>query len=1009
MIILLLLNQTETDLSSLLHARDKGGPPKTGSATLYVTITDANNQIPKFNKTNYQTRIKEDEPIGTVALNVLATDIDSTSLLRYYIKPGSHLARKPDGSNIVGTFQYDYTKAFIIEPLTGVIKTNMTLRRDGAAEISFIVVVEDTKAEDNKPQTAEASVLIIILGRNDTTPYYDGKRADTDPRYYFQLPENTAVDNLITSLQAIDPTGLPINNYVKVPGSGDLDNLFRVDKLNGQIFVSKVPDYEALRNKLQSFKVRATTQDGIRYVDATVNIEIKDVNDNPPVFIHKNYTFRIPEDKDFTYEIGPVIARDADGGSFAAIEYSLFDPVHNDFMIESNQYKEGIIRVKRNTSLDFEKVSVYNLLVFAKDNLPTSTDRQTASVKVTIFITDVNDNYPQFTRPSYSFFTVETFDIGVSVGLITATDKDKDNYGEVYYYFEDIPGTKPATQYFEIEQATGLIKIKSSLQGTAANSPYRLYVRAVDNPEGAPQLSNITTVSINVSSGQIDEGRPVWITPKATNEYMIQENSPPNTVIVTAEARARTPGAGIIYSILYNDDSRLFKINNVTGVVTTTERLDREQKQDYVILLLGVDSKNSSLQSTNLLKVKVLDENDETPSFRNCPDVKYARPEIVSVYEREPRDTFVFKAKACDRDLYPNNQVMYDFYSPEGHRNCFANVSESFSLDASTGIITTRKVLDRELQPSYLLCVRAIEQRLNGRRKRQTYNFTNENEDTILFLHVNILDINDMRPTFPYTLINDRIFDLPQSDKVTQVQAYDGDSSEFNKIRYTITNVMLKDSDGRVIPIYNTPFNIDPATGMISVALRSYVTFVGGYFNLTVRAEDSKNISMWDSVVVRIFVLKAYYQVRVVIPTDRFGDDVQGYVDQMLNELNTKYPDFLFKDTITRYHKTLTGSSIDRTDVCMVVIQKDKVLDSYQATRELNKINDVLRKYGSVSTGPCEPVSTARLEGWVAFWWVLVAFAIFIFVATLILIYAIWALYRNYRNYMNTQKTYLVQ
>ena len=44
---------------------------------------------------------------------------------------------------------------------------------------------------------------------------------------------------------------------------------------------------------------------------------------------------------------------------------------------------------------------------------------------------------------------------------------------------------------------------------------------------------------------------------------------------------------------------------------------------------------------------------------------------------------------------------------------------------------------------------------------------------------------------------------------------------------------------------------------------------------------------------------------------------------------------------------------------------------------------------------PCEPSTTRDLEGWSVFWWVLVAFAIFIFVITCILMYAIWALYKK--------------
>ena len=44
-------------------------------------------------------------------------------------------------------------------------------------------------------------------------------------------------------------------------------------------------DYEALNPKQLSVTIRAVAEDGVRFVDATLIIDIVDVNDNAPKFL----------------------------------------------------------------------------------------------------------------------------------------------------------------------------------------------------------------------------------------------------------------------------------------------------------------------------------------------------------------------------------------------------------------------------------------------------------------------------------------------------------------------------------------------------------------------------------------------------------------------------------------------------------------------------------------------------------------------------------------------------
>ena len=71
-------------------------------------------------------------------------------------------------------------------------------------------------------------------------------------------------------------------------------------------------------------------------------------------------------------------------------------PLSAPFYIDTNS---GVIRVK--TSLDREDVDTYSLTVTASDRDPNIADIKTASVNITITLTDVNDNDPVFSPDHY--------------------------------------------------------------------------------------------------------------------------------------------------------------------------------------------------------------------------------------------------------------------------------------------------------------------------------------------------------------------------------------------------------------------------------------------------------------------------------------------------------------------------------------------------------------------------------------------------------------------------------
>ncbi|XP_069125434.1 protocadherin gamma-B7-like [Argopecten irradians] len=326
-----------------------------------------------------------------------------------------------------------------------------------------------------------------------------------------------------------------------------------------------------------------------------------------------------------------------------------------------------------------------------------------------------------------------------------------------------------------------------------------------------------------------------------------QSHSSLQTSIFNASASPRTPGAGISFSFLSNSqDLDKFAIS-ADGNIRVIGDIDREEKAVYDLIILATDTLNSTLSGTRRLTVRVLDINDNEPSFRDCPDQTYLEVVSVNVRENQPAETYVYRVKACDLDVAPNNFITYQFTYEDS--TCFPNATGAFNLNSATGVITTTQVLDREIREMYRICVIARPNTSFGRRKRDT-------ADNIQKIDVVVLDNNDNGPVFLTRNIFKAIFDLPTEEKVAQLRAVDPDSSEFNGVRYSVTGDYLSTSDGPIV-IYGgcvlnlwrkrVPFSTGHGFGNSELPnVQSFVT--SGYFMSSLyRAEDNSDSTMFDT------------------------------------------------------------------------------------------------------------------------------------------------------------------
>lgn len=146
-------------------------------------------------------------------------------------------------------------------------------------------------------------------------------------------------------------------------------------------------------------------------------------------------------------------------------------------------------------------MSTYSLTVTARDNPIFETPRLKRTT-ITIHVTDVNDNSPQFTTDYIKRITEKTKQ-GGAILTVHATDEDIGDNGKVWYSLQD--ETVNATALFAINANTGAITAAEDLLGLA--DTYRLIVVATD--EGTGNLTGNANVTVTVLDENLNS--PVFV------------------------------------------------------------------------------------------------------------------------------------------------------------------------------------------------------------------------------------------------------------------------------------------------------------------------------------------------------------------------------------------------------------------------------------------------------------------------------------------------------------------
>lgn len=944
-------------------AIDAGFPfPETATTTVQVSISDVNDEPPRFLRQGYTSHISERAEIGSNVINVTAKDPDLNSELSYsIIEPISALSKS--GLKLNEESAVDFKHAMTINDTTGRITLNRTLDSSIVSVIVLTVQVEDLNAQPNqKPQKTTTEVTIYVQSFKEIDPVFKIPMwTSATPVVQKTIKEEIPIGQTIMTLEAEDPETHDQITYFKVVENNN--EFLQLHEGTGELIVSQRLDYEVLERPFFNITVQAINLENNRHSIVVVNITVENVNDNDPIFTSKIYNATITESQKYPDKIVTVkavdndkvlIARDMELG-YGSITYSILGHMSNYFTIDNNT---GVISIAPTANIDREQNSLIKFQVQAEDAPTQPNESRRTLADVIVNVLDVNDNAPQFQMKSYSTVVPENVRINSQVLKLTATDPDEGFGGEIYY---DIFNEGDASGLLRIDHNTGAVYTKTKLTGKGRSEPYEVVIRAQDKGNQLPKQESLySDVSLSLHIGDIssNDGVPFFVAPKIGHIANITENSPPNTpvfqVIASDPDSAATPSGMLHYKVLGNTkDAELFAIDQYTGLIVSRISFDREVKSSYTIIIEVSDRGAPPLAVSRVLQINILDVDDHTPRFIRGTDDS---PKPLSIDEELPIGTQIATLEAIDEDVGSNGAIDYTIIS--GNREGHFEIERQLNNSA---ILKTTIPLDREQQENYLLTIKCY--KLNNTMPRiKNYNKKDFTETQLL---ITIVDVDDHLPQFKTGTSDIGVrHNIAPDTLLTTLLATDEDSTAL-PIAYQIGNISYTPQfyKRHIRPeSLDSLFSLNNATGELKTANNVH-DFVDGFFTVVISAQNSPNPQRHQNITLKIFIIREKSLLKFVFtkaPIDVRSEITQFYVNLQKKlqplELHLFSPEAQVKSDLSL--------DFTSTSVCFQLSRHGSAISPQQMEKLLNEpdlLAQLTQVYTSYSVAAIEPCSTKRM------------------------------------------------
>lgn len=453
-----------------INGIDGGRPVRSGTASIFIRVLDANDNVPVFSQRVYKVSVPENSPIGTLIATLNATDLDE-GVYGEIAYSFSHLSDKMGG-------------VLEINPLSGEVRVAGSIDYEEASTHEL-----DVQAKDGGGQASHCKLVIDVIDVNDNKPVIEIKSASAN------VAEDSKPGTMVALINVYDldtgssgrvtctiPEDVPfklvseVKNYFMLVTDGILDREFQSE------YNITVTAIDAGSPSLSGLKV--------------LKIVVTDINDNPPTFTQKEYDANILENQPVGTFVIKLKAEDTDDASNAKILYQISR--------DTNSEASSFLTINAETGelftsrlFDYEQSVHFQIKVTARDG---GDPPLSSTCTINVFIKDQNDNAPVVLYPvqTTGFIAEDMVPVeaprGYLVTKVVAVDADSGHNAWLSYRI--LRATRP--NLFMVGLHTGEIRtVRAFMEDDEPK--HTVLVLVTDN--GHETLSATVTVSIAVGDG----------------------------------------------------------------------------------------------------------------------------------------------------------------------------------------------------------------------------------------------------------------------------------------------------------------------------------------------------------------------------------------------------------------------------------------------------------------------------------------------------------------------------
>ena len=539
--------ETTPTFNLTVSVTDDGTTPATGSGTITINLTDAN-----------------DAPVVTPASFNLPEDSDAADLVGTV---------NVDDQDTLQTHAFSITAgnaagAFAINNLGQLTVANPAVL-DFETTPTYTLTIQAT--DNGSPALSDtATVTVNLVNANEAPTVHSAT---------FVIPEYSANNTFVGAVIVDDvETDEP---YTYAITAGNTDGAFAIDS-DGNITVANSGALVYRTNPTFSLTVEVTdsgTPPGTG--SGTITVNVGNVNDAPVV---TGGNFNVDENSDEGTSVGSASYTDADTGQTHAFSITGGN-TGGAFAIDA---ASGEITVAGD--LNYEALASYTLTVMVTDN---GTPPAQGQATVTIAVNNVNES--PVVGPA-SFSVAENSAIGASVGTLTVDDPETNQAHTFAITSGNTSGAFAITSLGQITVAN------PAVLNYEVTPSFLLMIEVTDSGDPATTV----TVPLTINLSDVNEAPAI-----ENDGFAVNENSAAGFEVGTLPVDEPDGGQTHTYTITGGNTGGAFAIDSDGLItVANTGVLNFEVTPSFILAVRVTDSGSPALSDTATVTITLIDVNE---------------------------------------------------------------------------------------------------------------------------------------------------------------------------------------------------------------------------------------------------------------------------------------------------------------------------------------------------------------------------------------------------------------